>query len=109
MKIKTTATILIAFFLFTGTATAAEYSQLAGIVNVHTTASSGLYSMEALTTMAREMGLDVLVLTDHDLVLMEYGIFPFRNLIKKRMERNSILRFGPEKYLSMISHINQRQ
>jgi hypothetical protein len=48
-------------------------------------------------------------MTDHDLVAMEYGVFPFRNLIKKRVERNSVLKLGPEKYLSMISQVNQRQ
>ncbi|MFC1814701.1 SPOR domain-containing protein [Thermodesulfobacteriota bacterium] len=109
MKLNKIVTVLIVIFVCTGTTKAAEYFQLPGVVHAHTTVGSGLYSMEALVTMAKEMGLEALVLTDHDLVVIEYGIFPFRSLIKKRVERDSILKLGPEKYLSMISQINQRQ
>lgn len=108
MKFKAIATSLFILFACSGQLTAAEYVQLPGVVHVHSTVSSGLYSMEELVKLAKEMGLEVLVMTDHDLVAMEYGIFPFRNLIK-RVERNSVTKLGPEKYLSMISQVNQRQ
>ncbi|MEW6670467.1 MAG: SPOR domain-containing protein [Thermodesulfobacteriota bacterium] len=88
---------------------AAEYVQLPGVVHVHSRASSGLYSIEELVTLAKGMGLEVLVMTDQDQVAVEYGIFPLRNLIKKRVERNSVLKLGPEKYLTLITQINQRQ
>lgn len=92
-----------------GQLTAAEYVQLPGVVHVHSTVSSGLYSIEELVMLSKEMGLEVLVMTDQDLVKVEYGIFPFRNLIKKKVERNSVTKLGPEKYLSMLSQVNQRQ
>ena len=53
--------------------------------------------------------MEVLIPTDHDLVAMEYGIFPLRNLIKKREERKSVLKLGPEKYLAEIARVNRMQ
>lgn len=109
MKFRVIFTFLFLLIACSGQLTAAEYMQLPGVVNVHSTVSSGLYSMEELAILAKEMGLEVLVMTDYDLATLEYGVFPFRNLIKKRIERNSVLKLGPEKYLSSISQINQRQ
>ena len=86
-----------------------EFIQLPGIIHVHSTFSSGHYSLEELVEKAKQTGIEVLILTDHDWVVMEYGLFPFRNLIKKREERNSVLIMGPENYLSAISTLNQNQ
>ena len=36
----------------------------------------------------------VLIPTDHDLIVMEYGLFPLRNLFKKRIEDKSIMKMG---------------
>jgi len=83
--------------------------QLPGVVHVHSTFSSGRYSIEELVAKAAERHLEVMVLTDHDLVVMEYGIFPFRNLIKTRRERRSVLLAGPRAYLSEIQRLNSRQ
>jgi len=101
--------LFILFFYASGRATAQEFSQLSGVIHIHTAFSSGHYSIEELAAKAKEKGLEVLVLTDHDLVAMEYGIFPFRNLIKKREERKSVLKLGPEKYLTEIARVNRRQ
>jgi len=109
MKFKSIVTSFFILMACSGQLDAAEYVQLPGVVHVHSTVSSGLYSIEELVMLSKEMGLEVLVMTDQDLVEMEYGIFPFRNLIKKKVERNSVTKLGPEKYLSMISQVNQRQ
>ena len=108
-KITIIAAGLLALFLFGTTVTAREYIQLPGVMHVHTTYSSGRYSIEELIAKADEKKLDVLVLTDHDQVVMEYGLFPFRHLIKKREERNSVLQIGPEVYLSEIKRLNTQQ
>lgn len=88
---------------------AAEWVQVPGVVHVHSTFSSGQYSLEQLVAKARHKGIEALVLTDHDLVVMEYGLFPLRNIIKKRVQRASILESGPQKYLAAIEHQNKRQ
>lgn len=106
-------TILAAIFLtslfFSKTANAREYFQLPGVMHVHTTYSSGRYSIEDLIAKADEKKLGVLFLTDHDQVVMEYGLLPLRHLVKKREERNSVHRAGPEAYLSEIKRLNTQQ
>ena len=92
-----------------GLASAAEYMQLSGVIHVHSTFSSGKYSIGELVSRAENKNLEVLILTDHDQVVMEYGLFPFRNLIRKREERPSVLLAGPEKYLAEIARWNRQQ
>lgn len=100
---------LLALFLFSNPAMAREYIQLSGVMHVHTTYSSGRYAIAELVAKAEEKKLDVLVLTDHDRVVMEYGLFPFRHLIKKREERNSVHLAGAANYLSEIKRLNTQQ
>jgi hypothetical protein len=108
-KIITLSAILVAFF-FTGETTfAGEFAQLPGVVHVHSKYSSGRYSIEELVARAEAKNIEVLVLTDNAQVVMEYGLFPFRSLIKKREERNSVLLAGPDNYLSEIKRMNTRQ
>jgi hypothetical protein len=91
------------------TTLAEEFMQLPGVIHVYSTFSSGKYSIEKLVSKAKTKGLEVIILTDHDLVRMEYGIPPLRNLIKKKEERKSIIKIGPEKYLAEIKRQNRRQ
>ena len=88
---------------------AQEFMQLPGVIHVHTTFSSGKYSIEQLVSNAKEKKLEVLVLTDHDLVVMEYGLPPLRNIIKKRKERKSVLQNGSQLYLAEIERQNNLQ
>ena len=108
-KITNIAAIFLTLFVFSKTAVADKWIQLAGVIHVHSTFSSGRYSIEELVAKAGKQHLDVLVLADHDLVAMEYGLFPFRNLIKKREARKSVRQAGSQKYLSEIERLNQQQ
>ena len=101
--------ILVVSFFYSENSYAGEFTQLPGVVHVHSKYSSGRYSIDELVAKAEEKNIEVLVLTDHDQVVMEYGLFPLRSLIKKREERNSVLRAGPHNYLSEIRRINTRQ
>ena len=92
-----------------GSLRAEEYLQLPGVIHVHTSFSSGKYHLEELVDKAKVKGLEVLIPTDHDLVVMEYGLFPLQNLIKKREERKSILQAGPDVYLAEIERLNRSQ
>ncbi len=89
------------------TGAASSYLQLAGVIHVHTNFSSGRESLDSLVTRAKELGLEVLIPTDHDLVVMEYGLPPFRNLFRLQKSRNSVLKKGPEVYLRAISEANR--
>ncbi len=83
--------------------------QVPGVIHVHSTFSSGSDTIKQLVARAKADGLGCLILTDHDRVVMEYGIFPFRNLLKIRKQRRSVLSIGIEKYLNTISDIDHRQ
>ena len=108
-KTTTVASVILILFFLCEMTSARELYQVPGVIHVHSTYSSGSYSIEELVSKADDKGIEVLVLTDHDLVVMEYGLFPFRNLIKKREERNSVLQTGPEQYLAEIERLNKQQ
>ena len=92
-----------------GTASAEDYMQLPGVIHVHSTFSSGKYSIGELVSRAEGKGLEVLLLTDTHQAVMEYGLFPFHNLIKRREERRSVMTAGPENYLAEIERLNHQQ
>ena len=100
---------VLIIILISTTAGAEDFIQIPGVIHVHSTFSSGKYSIETLVSKAEEKGIGILILTDHDLVVMEYGIFPLRNIIKKRVEHNSVIKSGPDKYLEAINRINNDQ
>ncbi len=102
------ALIILLGFGVTGTQ-ARDFVQLPGVIHVHSTFSSGRYSLDRLVDLARRSGLEVLVITDHDRVVMEYGLFPLRHLIKRREERSSVVQAGPANYLGEIARLNQTQ
>jgi hypothetical protein len=79
-----------------------DYQQVSGLVDLRTTYSDGSHDLQNLVELARKKGFGVLVINDHDRMAMEYGVPPFRNIIKKRVERNSINKKGAGEYLSSI-------
>lgn len=103
--------LLISVFIFLGlnsTGYCADYLQISGVMHVHSNISSGKYSIEKIAQIAKENGISVVILTDHDKVRLEYGILPFRNILKKVEERPSVLKYGIEKYFKEIEGINKK-
>jgi hypothetical protein len=112
MKIRFAIALIFTFvFFFQGNVNAAqEWLQVPGVIHVQTSFdATGPYSLDQLVLMAKEKGLEVLIPADHDLQVMEYGILPFRNIIKKREQRGSVIKIGPEKYLDQINRVNRTQ
>lgn len=93
--------LILLVFLVAGTARA-EYQQVAGLMDLRSTFSDGEYDVDTLAKMARERGFEVVVVNDHDVMTMEYGIPPLRNVLKSREERNSINASGADQYLKAI-------
>jgi len=102
LKYKHIFVIVLAVFFITRPVTAADYQQLTGLIDTRTTFSDGIFTIEALALLAKKRGFDVLVINDHDRMAMEYGLFPFRNFIKKRIERNAINKQGAKNFLDAI-------
>jgi len=81
---------------------AEDLVQVTGIMHIQSRVSDGKYSVDEIAKMAIEKDIEVIFLTDHDLNRWEYGFPPFRRLFKRRVELNSVLRFGADKYLALI-------
>jgi len=110
--LKTSLLILLATLCLGGQqrAGAEGYRQIPGAIQVHTTFDgSGEHSIQEIVQLAKERGVEFLIPTDHDLQVMEYGLVPFRNIIKRREMRDSVIENGPDKYLKGINLINQGQ
>ena len=84
-----------------------DYQPAAGVVDLRTTFSDGFYDVDSLVRLAKSKGIRVLIINDHDLMAMEYGLWPLRNVIKKREERNAILMMGAERYLNEIERVSR--
>lgn len=70
-----------------------------------TAISGGKYTAERLVQMGLEAGLDAVVFCDHDRMEVEYGIFPLRNLIKKRVAEPSLASYGFDNYVGMMDSL----
>ena len=78
------------------------------VVHVHTTVSSGYLTVEDYSRLAEEKGVDAVILTDNLLQRYEYGLWPLRGILKKVVEKGSILRYGTGKYLESIKETNMK-
>jgi len=86
-----------------------EYIPIPFIIHIHSVYSDeGVLSLQQITELARNKGIKVIIFNDHDIMKIEYGLFPLRNIIKKSVDRNSILKIGPEKYLNEINRLNKK-
>ncbi|MGA1823662.1 MAG: hypothetical protein ACMUIP_03285 [bacterium] len=105
---------LISFFCFLlvpkplWSSSTKRYKQLTGVIDVRTTYSDGDFNAYELVDIARSAEIDVLVITDHDLMRIQYGLFPFRNILRLRIDRPSVLKKGAEQYFAML-HALDRQ
>ncbi|PIU84697.1 MAG: hypothetical protein COS67_11800, partial [Deltaproteobacteria bacterium CG06_land_8_20_14_3_00_44_19] len=99
---------LIFCILSSPLAYANDYIQISGLIDLRSTFSDGSYSIEELVNIAKNRALEVVIFTDHDRIEMEYGLFPFRHIIKKRIERPSVLKIGAEKYLNKIKEVGYK-
>lgn len=94
--------LILSFLVCTQPASANDYRQLKGLIDIRTTYSDGTSDLESLARLAVNRGFEVLCFNDHDRMAMEYGLPPFRNLFKKKIELNSINKNGAAFYLSAV-------
>lgn len=87
-----------------------DYQQVPGLIDLRTNFSDGSHDLEFLVKLAKKRGFNLLFINDHDRMVMEYGIFPFRfrPILHKKVEKPSINSKGAEKYLNMIRKIQSK-
>jgi hypothetical protein len=84
-----------------------SYRQVPALMDLRTTFSDGEYDPESLVQMAENKGFSIIFLNDHDRVVMEYGLPPFRNIVRKKVELNSINKSGADRYLRVIKGLRK--
>lgn len=90
------------FSLFLCSAFSQPYENIPAAVHLQSNLSDGKYSIEELAKLAQENSVKVLILSDTLLRRWEYGLWPWRNIIKKTFEEKSVIKIGVENYLSMV-------
>jgi len=85
-----------------GYQSAGSFGNASGIINVNSEVSNGIYSIEKIADLAQKRGIKVVIFTDHFLERFEYGIPPFRKLIKKSIRMKCIRSYGIKRYLQEI-------
>lgn len=82
------------------------HQNVPGIIHVQSDVSSGIYSIEKIAELARKRGIRVVIFTDKFLERFEYGIPPFRNIIKRTIRKRSITEYGIERYINEIKRVD---
>ena len=85
-----------------------DRQQLLATVHIHSTASTGELTIEALAERAEQLGLDVLILTDNFSLRYEYGLWPLPGLLKRQVRFPSVLEYGIERYVDEIAAAQSR-
>lgn len=95
-------------FCVLGVATVAhaqELRRLPALVHVHSTLSTGAHSIESLVTLAKDQGIEAILLAENFVLRVDYGPLPFH---VKVVEYPSVLQVGVEQYLDEVARVQRR-
>jgi hypothetical protein len=79
-----------------------KYQPVNGVLHLQTPVSGGTRSIDKYIKLARERGIGVVIITDHDTLSYEYAIYPLRWLVKRTVVKDSVLNYGVNNYLELI-------
>lgn len=85
-----------------------ELRPLVAALHVHSSASTGTLSIEALAERAERLGIDAVVLSDNYVLRYEYGLPPLPGVLRRTYELPSVLRYGVQRYLNEIAAAQER-
>lgn len=104
MKIRFNKALLFffVFFISASATLAGEYMQADAAIGIDSNVSDGKYSILEISNIASRNNIKVLVLTDSFSMRWQYGLWPFRNVLKKTVENNSVSGYGIKRYLNEI-------
>ena len=84
-----------------------NYLPLRAAIHIHTTYSTGDESLRDIAEQARERGIDVLVVTDDDLLRVSFGLPPWRRLLRMSESHRSLLADDTlEAYLDEVRRVD---
>lgn len=85
-----------------------DYHWVPGVIDIRSAISDGSHTPDALADLGHQRGLGILLLSDHERVAVEYGIFPLRKFFKYTKQLPSVETFGWDQYLDIIDTANHR-
>ena len=84
-----------------------DYKSLKAVFHVHSYVSyDGKYSFKEIANLAESKGIEAIGFADHDFIKFEYGLPILRNLLKRKLEFDSISTYGFKKYFDEINKIS---
>ena len=90
------------------TAHAEELHQVRGVVHVHTDFTTGEFPLDEIVRRAESQGIEAIFLSENYLLRVDYGLFPFRSLLRVSREEPSVLAHGADRYLGTVADARQR-
>ena len=76
--------------------------------HVHSDVSTGTLSLDQVAERARQMGIDAVVFSENLTLRYEYGLFPFRGVIRRTVTLPSVVEYGMDRYLAAIAEAQAR-
>ena len=101
-KLKIIPLFLLFLCILHQTGVAQELQQVPVAIQISSKISDGKYSISEIVHSAKKNAMKAVIITERDLMRWEYGLWPLRNLIKKKVETGSVLRYGVARYLQDI-------
>jgi hypothetical protein len=86
---------------------AGELIQVPAALQISSKVSDGKYTIPEIIRICRNNKFKVVVICDRDLMRWEYGIMPWRNIIKRTEETGSILKYGARRYLKEFKQVKE--
>ena len=84
-----------------------EYS-LRAAMHVHSTMSTGSFSLESLARRAEEQQLDVLILSENFTLRYDYGLQPLDGFLKYHVTFPSVMEYGVQRFLDDVRAVQHR-
>ncbi len=107
MKWMRSAVMSFCIAIAASAAFAEDYLQVAAAMHISSNVSDGKYSLAEIMAAAKSQGIQVVIVTDRDLLRWEYGLWPLQGILKKTLSQNSIFTYGIQRYLDDIETLNR--
>ncbi|MDA2916154.1 hypothetical protein MYX64_04830 [Nitrospinae bacterium AH_259_B05_G02_I21] len=101
---------LAAFLVATlpASAPAASYQPLVGVAHVHSTASTGILSLEEIALQAETSGIEVVLLAENYHLQFAYNLLPLPGLLQASKRFPSLTQSTIAEYLQAVEETNRR-
>src|SRR6185437_12560221 len=87
---------------------ATEQYSLRAAIHVHSTMSTGSFSLESLARRAEEQQLDALILSENFTLRYDYGLPPFEGFLKYHVTFPSVIEYGVQRFLDEVHAVQRR-